>query len=262
MKMTLLEMTQDILNDMDGDEVNSIDDTFESQQVAQIIKTCFFEMVSNRNWAHLRQSIQITPSGNSAYPTHMIVQEEIKELSFINYNKAKVGTTKKEYSSVRWVEPDDFLRVTNKRNSDKDDVDVIQDYTGVELLILNDEAPSYFTSFDDKHLVFDAYDSDVDSTLQQSKVQAMAYVMPSWEVDDDFIPNLPTEAFSGFLEEAKRTAMFKLKQVNDVIADQKAARQQRWLSRKNWTVNGGVQYPNYGRRGARYQKDTTFERNK
>ena len=260
MKMTLLEMVIDILNDMDGDEVNSIDDTFESQQVAQIIKTCYFELMSNRNWPHLRQSVSLVPSGNTAYPTHMSIEEEVKELCFVNYNKAKLGETKRVYGSVRWLEPDDFLRVTNRRNSDNADVDIIQDYTGVELLILNDTAPSYFTSFDDVNLVFDSYDNEVDSTLQASKVQAQAYVLPSWTVDDDFIPDLPSEAFSALLEEAKRTAMYKLKQVTDVIADQKAARQQRWLSRKAWNVHSESIYPDYGRRSRGRSSDTTFKR--
>lgn len=260
MKLTLLDIVQDILNDLDGDEVNSIDDTFESTQVAQIVKTCFFEMMSNRNWPHLRRSISLVASGNTAYPTHMSIQEDVKELCFINYNKAKSGETRRVYQAVRWLEPDDFLRVTNNRNSDKDDVDVIQDYTGVELLILNDTAPTYFTSFDDKNLVFDSYDKAVDSTLQQSKVQAQAYVMPSWEAVDDHVPDLPSEAFSALVEEAKRTAMFKLKQVVDGVANLKADRQQRWLSRKAFSVEGGIQYPNYGRRGASSRRDTTFRK--
>ena len=55
MKMNLLEITQDILNDMDGDEVNSIDDTFESAQIAQIIKSTYYAIISNRNWPHTRR---------------------------------------------------------------------------------------------------------------------------------------------------------------------------------------------------------------
>ena len=38
--MTLLDMVQDVLNDLDSDEVNDIDDTIEAQQIAQIIKSC------------------------------------------------------------------------------------------------------------------------------------------------------------------------------------------------------------------------------
>jgi len=53
MKLTLLEIVQDIMNDMDGDEVNAISDTIESQQVAQIVKTTYLEMMANRNWPHL-----------------------------------------------------------------------------------------------------------------------------------------------------------------------------------------------------------------
>lgn len=255
--MTLIEIVQDILNDMDSDEVNTIDDTFESQQVAQIVKSTYYAMISNRNWPHTKQAIQILPSGDSALPTHMQVQEDIKELSFINYNKVKVGETRRLYKPVRWLETDDFLRVTNKRNNDEANIDVITDPTGVELLIKNDFAPTYYTSFDDSLIVFDSYDKLVDTTLQQSKIQAQAYVMPAWSQVDSFIPDLPTEAFTALLEEAKSRAMLKLKQVQDVKAEQESGRQQRWLSRKAWTVNGGIKYPNYGRNTRKF-RDVTF----
>lgn len=255
--MTLLELTQDILNDMDGDQVNSTTDTFESEQVAQIIKSTYFAMISNRNWPHTRHTVQILPSGTSALPTHMNVQESIKELCFINYNKVKVGSSRKLYKPVKYLYPDDFLRVINARNSDSDTVDVITDPTGVELLITNNTAPAYYTSFDDEQLVFDSYDNEVDTTLQQSKVQAHAYVIPTWTTSDDFIPDLPAEAFTALLEESKSRAMLKLKQVQDVKAEQEASRQQRWLSRNARRVNGGIRYPNYGR-GSASHSDPTF----
>ena len=257
MKMTLLEITQDILNDMDGDEVNSIDDTFESAQVAQIIKSAYFALISNRNWPHTKQAINIDPSGDAALPTHMVLQQEIKELSFINYNKAKALETRKLYQAVRWLEPDDFLRVTNRRNNDNTDIDIIVDPTGVELLIKNNLSPTYYTSFDDTTLVFDSYDNEVDTTLQSSKIQAQAYVIPEWSHVDEFVPDLPAEAFTALLEESKSKAMLKLKQVSDIKAEQEANRQQRWLSRKAWRAHGGIRYPNYGRNTRKY-KDVTF----
>ncbi|MCW8842759.1 MAG: hypothetical protein OQK00_05025 [Rhodobacteraceae bacterium] len=135
MKMSLLDLVSDILSDMDGDQVNSIDDTFEAEQVAQIVKSTYFAMISNRNWPHTRQTIQILPSGDNALPTHMNIQESIKELCFINYNKVKDGETRKLYKTIKYLYPDDFLRVVNRRNNDNDDIDVIIDPTGVELLI-------------------------------------------------------------------------------------------------------------------------------
>lgn len=247
MKMTLLDIVQDILNDMDGDVVDSIDDTVESEQVAQIVKSTYYSIINNRNWPHTKQAITITQSGGTARPTYVTVNEDIKELLYINYNCAKNGETRKLYTKMKWLETDDFLRVTNNRNNDNSNVDVIQDVSGIELLIYNDRAPTYFTSFDDETIIFDSYDITVDSTIQASKMQAEAYVIPSWTHSNTFIPDLPSEAFTALLEEAKSRAMFKLKQTNDVKAEQESRRQQRWLSRKAFTVKGGVKYPNYGR---------------
>lgn len=65
-KYTLLDMTQDILSDMNSDEVNSIADTIESMQVAQIIKSTYYNIIDGRDWPHLYQMFQLTPSGDTA----------------------------------------------------------------------------------------------------------------------------------------------------------------------------------------------------
>ena len=261
MKYSLLEMTQGILSDMDSDNVNSILDTFESEQVAQIIKSTFFSMVSPRDWPHRKQLVQLTPSSNLALPTHMYVPEGVTRMVSINYDCARATDNRKLYRPMSWREPDEFLKLTNAQNTTQDNIDIIIDSSGVELFIRNDLPPSYYTSFDDKTLVFNSYDKEVDDTLQNAKTQAQAYIMPGWEMQDSFIPDLPAEAFTALVEEAKSRAMFKLKQMEDVKAEQESRRQQRWLSRNNWRVKGGIKTPNYGRGSRKMRKDPTFERN-
>jgi hypothetical protein len=244
-------MVQDILNDLDSDEVNSINDTVESQQVAQIIKTCFYEQIANRNWPHLRKLIQLEASGDITKPNYLRIPERLKELQSFKYQSSKLGETKIQIVDVKYKEPDAFLRLVSGRNSDNADVTPITDFSGTTILTLNDQAPTYWTSFDDKYIVTDSYNSEVDDTLKKSKTQCLAYVEPDWVHSDDAIPDLPDEAFPGLLEEAKSTAFLVLKQTANQKAEQKAARQSRWLSRKAWGVKGGIVYEDYGRRGRR-----------
>ena len=259
-KKTLLELVQDILSDMDSDEVNSIDDTIESTQVAQIVRSTYEAMMSNRNWPHQKRLLTLTPSGDNSLPTHMTMQEEVKEMVSIKYNTAKLADgTRRLYKTINWIEPDDFLRVSNARNTDDPNVDVILD-NGIELLIVNNQAPRYYTSFNDNTLIFDAYDNEVDDTIQASKMQALAYVMLEWSHVDDFIPDLPAEAFTALLEEAKSRCVVKLKQSTDPTAATEARRQQAWLARKAWRAAGGVKLPNYGRGNGKTSRDPTFKR--
>lgn len=258
-KMSLIEIVQDILSDMDSDEVQSIDDTVESTQVAQIVKATYQAMMSSRNWPHQKRLLSLTPSGDDTLPTHMTMQEEVKEMVGIKYNCAKITDgARRLYQPIHWVEPDDFLRISNGRNSNDTNIDVIVDDNGVELLIVNNQAPRYYTSFNDNTLIFDAYDSAVDDTLQASKMQATAYVMLEWVHLDDAIPDLPAEAFTALLEEAKSRAFVKLKQQSDPTAATEARRQQAWLSRKAWRAAGGVKYPSYGRGRVKDARDPTF----
>lgn len=247
MKQTLLEMVQEILSDIDSDEVESIDDTVEAEQVVKILESTYRAMMSNRNWPHLRRTLQVTSFSDVTKPTHMRIPEGVKELCFINYNKQKELGAKKVYQGVTYLDPDKFIHKTNQEDSTSDDVLEVVDTGGIELLIRTDRAPTYFTSFNDQDLIFDSYDSELETNLQGSKVQAQAYVMPEWVAEDDFIPDLPEDAFSAFVEEAKAKASYKIAQKLDEKAQQEADRQQNWLARKSRKVAGGVQYPSYGR---------------
>lgn len=249
--MTLLEIVKDILNDMDSDVVNSIDDTVESDQVAQIVKTCYYEMLGNRNWPHTRKLIQVDGLGDEDKPTYLRLPERLKELSFLRYEVQKVDSTKTELREIRYKEPDAFLRMVSARDSSSDSVQTVVDFGGSKILVFNNKAPEYWTSFDDVHIVADSFDTEVDSTLQRTKTQALAYIEPEWVHTDNAVPDLPTEAFSALLEEAKSTAFLTLKQMANQKAEQKAARQSRWLSRKAWQAHGGIQYPDYGRKKRR-----------
>lgn len=248
MKRDLLDMVQEIQSDLDLDEVESIDDTMESEQIVIILKATYYSMISNRNWPHLRRSIQIEPYSDTARPTHMKIQDEIKELCFLNYNKATATDTRKKYEVVKYLQPDEFIHKTNQNDNSQPNVTTVTDPGGIELFVRNDTAPTYYTSFDDSTLVFDSYDSGVDSSLQESKVQAQAYVIPSWSSSDSFIPDLPDDAFTALVEEAKSRASLRLRQVADQKAEQESGRQNRWLARKARRVAGGIQYPDWGRK--------------
>lgn len=251
MKLTLLKMTQDILSDMDSDEINNIDDTVESTQVANTIRSVYFEMIGNRNWPHLRKLIQLDNSGDVTKPNYLSVPENVKEFVFFKYEKHKTGVTRLSLEDVKWKEPDAFLRYVSGRNSDNTNVDTITDFSGSKLLILNDIAPQYWTSFDDNYIVTDSYDLAVDTTLNGSKTQCLAYVNPEWEHVDSFIPDLPIDAFPALYQESASTCFFNIKQMPNQKTEQKAQRQQRWLSRKAWRVHGGVQYEDFGRKNRR-----------
>jgi len=246
-KLTLLSMVQNILSDMDSDNVNSINDTAEAQQVAEIVKTTYEEIVSSREWDNLKETTNLTASGDSNYPTHMKMSDDYQRLYWIKYNKAGVSDTRVKYEDVTYLDPKNFLDKIMSRNEDSSNVTKVSDYTGVDLLILTDTPPTYWTSFDDEYVVFDSYDSVVDTTLQQSKTQAYALKEATWSTTDTFIPDLPAKAFSYLLAEAKSTCFNSLRQFPNAKEEQKARRQRTYLAREKWRANGGIKFQNYGR---------------
>lgn len=246
-KKNLLSIVQEILSELDSDEVNSINDTVESAQVANIVQSCFNELISNRNWPHLRQLTKLNSSVDITKPNYLQVPDGTKELENFKYDKHKSTQTQTILRDVTYRTPTDFLEYISSRNSDNANVIKVLDFSGTTLLIFNNYAPQFWTSFDDQWIVTDSYDAAVETTLQSVKTQCIAYIEPLWVHTDEAIPDLPEEAFAALIEESKSTAFVVIKQMANQKAEQKSVRQQKWLSRKAWKVAGGIEYPNYGR---------------
>jgi hypothetical protein len=208
-------------------------------------------MIANRNWPHLRKLVQLEAAGDINKPNYLFLPEGTKEMVFFKYDTFTTAVPKTRLWELKYKEPDSFLRMISTRDSTLSQVSTVVDFSGSKLLIINNLPPTYWTSFDDQYLITDSYDSAVDSTLQKHKTQAMAYIDPLWVHSDTAIPDLPSEAFPALLEEAKSTAFLALKQMANQKAEQKAGRQQRWLSRKAWKAHGGIIYDDYGRKGRR-----------
>lgn len=260
MKLTLLEIVQDVMNDMSSDDVGGISDTEESIQIAQIAKTTYFEMMARRDWAHLSKFSVLQSIADNQKPTHLKVPEDVSRLEWFKYNKKRPGETRNRFLEIDYKHPDVFIKDTNDRNLDRGNVIEVVDFGGATLQIRNDIAPTFFTSFDEEFIVLDSFNSAVESTLQGPNTQVRIYTTPVWRVEDNFVPDLPMEAFPALLAEVKSVAVFKLDKEIDTKSEQQSTRQQKRLSFQNWVVAGGVRYPNYGRNVGKVSSSVPFDK--
>src|SRR6185312_12537300 len=104
MKYTLLQMTQDILSSMSSDEVNSISDTVESLQVANIIKQKYFDIINRVELPEHEQLVQLDPSLDETNPVLMFVPDGVSNIRWIKYFDSNVSDG---------TNPDDFQHDLN-----------------------------------------------------------------------------------------------------------------------------------------------------
>jgi len=247
-KMTLIEIVQDILSDMDSDEVNSINDSVESLQVAQIVKSTYYNIIDGKDYPWLYELFQMNTSGTVSLPTHMRLPETVIDLKWIKYNTKKATDTKNKFTKIVYKTPEEFLNILDQRDSTDTKVDIITDTTGIKLNVYNERGPAYFTSFDDDYLVFDAFDSGVETNLQNSKTQCYGKKSVAFTLSDTFTPDLPVQMFTYLLNEAKSAAFLTLKQMPNPKVEQISVSQKRKMSQEAWKITNGIKYPNYGRK--------------
>ena len=247
MKMTLLEIVQDILNDMDSDEVNSISDSVESAQVVSIIKDAYYDLINTRAWPQNYKLSTLEGVADADRPSHLKLPENVSEIEFIKYNVKESGSDDL-YRKMEYLTPDEFIDHVILRNSSDSNVQVVTQ-SEVKLNILNDQHPTYWTSFDDEYVIFDSFHSTYDTVLQQSKSLIHCLFEPSWTVSDSFIPDMPSKAFPLLLSTAKNACFIKLKQVSDPVEQDRARRHKTYLANNKWRhKKGTTNYPNYGRK--------------
>lgn len=221
MKRTLLEMVQSILSDMDSEAVNSISDTVEAQQIASVIEDVYYNIIAARDIPEHQQLLKLTSLSSSTRPTHFQYPTNTRDIVDLAYNIDTAGGV--NYQDISFVEPLEFLK-RMPLNNPTGTLVVPDAAANTSLVIFNDRMPTYYTSFDDLHIVMNAYNSAVESTLQASKTRAYGTVYPTFTVSDSFVPDLDDTMMPYLLAEAKSTCFSLFKSGSDPKVEQAARR--------------------------------------
>jgi hypothetical protein len=205
MRYTLLELVQSILRAMESDEVSSISETREALDVADIVKECYFDIIGRLHPAEEEGLFKLDASGDNTKPTLMTVPSTVSKIDWIKYDH---GDDTQEYNLLRYLEP---VEVDNT------------DYT---FYFRNDAHPTRYTILKDYYVIFDSFLLTEDDTLTQVRSLGFGQILPEWELEDTFVPNLDPRHFQLLLKEAKATAFTEMKQIENPRAERSA--------RHNW----------------------------
>ena len=243
MKRKLLQIVQNILSDMDSEDVNSISDSIEAEQIASVVRDVYYNMVSTRMIPEHQELVKLVSLSSSTRPTHFQVPDSVKRIDFIRYNVSTTSDT--EFKEIQYIEPLLFLTL----HQDGANVTTVYDVNGnTPLLIRNDQMPTYYTSFDDLHIVMDSYKSDTDQILAENKTQALGHKIPTFTISDSFIPDLDEVLFPYLIAESKSTCFSLFKSGVDQKIEQAARRQKSYMQSDMYRVKKENKRPYYGRR--------------
>lgn len=260
MKMTMLEMVQNIMSDLDSDEIDSITDTVEGEQVASVLRDIYWQYVENQTIPEHQELFQLTDAGATA-KVYMLIPTTVRHIEWIRYNKILSGGSNTVYADIKYLDPENFINLLLKRNSaDTNIVSATDPNSAIALdAIQNDKVPEYWTSFDDEYLVMDSYDASVDTTgLVASKTLCWGTIEPTFTIanslDDDFTPDLDDHLFPYLLADAKSTCFVNIKQTANPKIEKQARNQRifaqndKYRTKESQKAGFDATGPNYGRK--------------
>jgi hypothetical protein len=239
MKYTLLEVVQTVLSSMDSDEINSIEDTVESQQVVEIVKNVYDDIISRGNLNSNKTLFNLVGSTDPTKPILMTRPDGIDRVDWLKYNCQKLADTVPNWVMMQYLPVDTFVDYMHQWNQNLTGIQqfdhLVNGYT-IRFTFRNDIAPKYFTSLDDTTLMFDAFDNTVDTTLQSSKTIGYGFKATNFVRLDSFVPELLPQQFQLLINEAKSLAWAELKQVAHTKAEISARRNWRHLQKSRQSI--------------------------
>ena len=254
MRYTLLELVQRVLESMESDEVSSISETPESISVTNIIKECYFDIVGDISMDEQEGLFKLDSSGDNNLPCLMYIPSIASRLQWLQYNKGPLNFP--EYRDVRYVTNEEYIYY--QVGYDPDNTHIIQmtiPLNGSNFIfnVKTDAYPTYYTIFDERSVVFDAYSAVDETTLSQARTLAFGSINAGFEFRNDWVPDIDPRQFQLLLQDAKQTAFTELKQAQNPLAEKKY-RRNKILAQKNKSDNdptsGNQSHASFGRRGS------------
>jgi len=194
MKLTLLELVQDMLVASDSENVSSVGETEDAGMCVNIANREFERLISKFRWKHTKEFSKLEVTS--------ILNEMTLGTTAIAIDPSTVYYSD---SKIYWMEPDRFLAYTITRLTSESNI-----VESNNVKVYSDRDPQYFTSFDDSTLVFDAYPNA--SGLVKANTDVIVYTMPTSRLTDNSeYFDLPAQAFSALSQRCISKAILEIK---------------------------------------------------
>ena len=255
MRQTLLEIVQGILNEMESDEVNSITDTTESYAVANIVKQAFYDCAVELNLPEHHKLFELNASGDITKPCVMFVPDNVKRVEWIQYDTKSGTETQSNMKLINFMPLDEFILITRSAANDPSGITGEQVVTSngesFNFTYVKDRFPTYYTSFDDRTIIFDSFDNTLENTLQKSKTMCYGSTYPFFSLTNDYYPDIDATQYPYLISKAKTRAFYTLKQQTNEESASEARKQKIVLQKRKRRVriqDEVFNAPRYGRR--------------
>lgn len=256
-KQNLLELTQGILASMDSDEVNSISDTVESYDIALLLRDVYYDIAVELDLPAHETLFELTASGDVDQPVLMYLPVNVSKVYWIKYNNQLSTESYSHFEEINFVPFEEFLDSQTLLYNDTSNVSemtfcVNEDEEDFEIMYHTNKFPSEFTQIGNDTLIFDAVNTDEDTTLNKDKTMCFGLVYPTFTLEDTFTPDLDVAQFPYYRNRAKVRAFAEKKQTENREAASEARNQKVVLQKRKHRINEGTalerQTVRYGRK--------------
>lgn len=246
-KYTMLEYVQLIGEAIESDEIDELDETIEATTIMNILQQTYNEVLDRRDWEFLRDRVvQLDPrnAADAAQINQLRIPESVTAIQCLRYL-----STQGKYTDLTYLQPCDFLAQLHGRNAADANIATVPNPDGVPMYILTDKAPTYYTSFDEESIAFDAYETvrGIGNQLADTVIVGNIKPVPVWANPLAVLP-IPERMNSLVLNEAIATANYRLRQTADPRAERLARRQNIKMRELEPKTQRDNQEKTYGRR--------------
>ena len=245
-KKTLLRIVQLIGERIGSDEIDAIDETIEVDEIVSILEMTYDEILDRRDWEFLRdRTLRMKARlGGDTKLFNLTIPSSVTKLQCVKY----IDDNGK-FPELEYLDACAFIERLDGRNALEANVTEIANDDGVLLKIITDQPPTFYTSFDEDNLSFDAYDSTRGTGTQAVDSLILANVKPAMDFTDPAATfPIPERMQTLLINEAMATAGVALRQVQDPRAERIARRQGIKLRELEPRTQRDLQVKQHGRR--------------
>lgn len=211
-KQNVLSAVQEMMSRLKNDNnITSVYDTDDAYNAALMLQDVFDSLVSQEVIPEHKTLLELQSIGDSRRPAMLKIPDYVSKIETFFYNiKPNVfsdvdsldsemkDSANTSYKEVEYLCPSDFLCKVFAYASNSSST-VLMEYTSnaneadvnsIRIPVKNNKSPSFWTTFDETHLVTDSWDSMAGDTLHNSKTLVYGRVFPVFKLEDDFVPNV------------------------------------------------------------------------